>query len=171
VLARERVMTNLQSVTASLIQGVGAPIYTIMIADSTGVYEVLADSSNPVALNTRWMLPSWAYRSMRRPASAVGVVSGNNPTSFFPTYARRIDDDNVIIVNGYNGVTLGNAPFEGEVVQVDGAFGSGVVADIDKPGFSVFAHNLGFNFKSIKLLFGPVEGTRGLSLPVFADRR
>ncbi len=171
VLARERVMTNLQSVTASLIQGVGAPIYTIMIADSTGVYEVLADSSNPVALNTRWMLPSWAYRSMRRPASAAGVVSGNNPASFFPTYARRIDDDNVIIVNGYNGVTLGNAPFEGEVVQVDGAFGSGVVADIDKPGFSVFAHNLGFNFKSIKLLFGPVEGTRGLSLPVFADRR
>ena len=171
VLARERVMTNLQSVTASLIQGLAAPLYTIMISDASGVYEVLADSANPVALNTRWMLPSWAYQSMRRPASATGAVSTNNPLRFFPTYARRIDDDNVMIVNGYNGITLGNTPFDGEVVQVDGSFGSGAVADIDKPGFSLFAHNLGFNFKSIKLLYGPVEGTRGLSLPVFADRR
>ena len=171
ILARERPMVNLQSVTASLIQGIGAPLYTIMIADATGVYEVLADSANPVALNTRWMLPSWAYQSMRRPAAAAGVVSANNPLKFFPTYARRIDDDNVMVVNGYNGVTLGNSAFDGEVVQVDGAFGTGVLADIDKPGFSLFAHNLGFNFKSIKLLFGPVEGTRGLSLPVFADRR
>ncbi len=171
ILAGERVMSNLQSVTASIIQGVGAPVYTIMIADTTGIYEVLADTANPTALSTRWMLPSWAYTSMRRPASAAGVVSGNNPISFFPTYARRIDDDNVMIVNGYNGITRGNAPFDGEVVQVDGSFGTGAPADIDKPGFSVFAHNLGFNFKSIKLLFGPVEGTRGLSLPVFADRR
>jgi hypothetical protein len=171
ILARERPMVNLQSVTASLVQGIGAPLYTIMIADATGVYEVLADSANPVALNTRWMLPSWAYQSMRRPAAAAGVVSANNPLKFFPTYARRIDDDNVMVVNGYNGVTLGNSAFDGEVVQVDGAFGTGVLADIDKPGFSLFAHNLGFNFKSIKLLFGPVEGTRGLSLPVFADRR
>ncbi len=171
IVAKERVMSNLQSVTASLIQGVGTPVYTIMIADSTGVYEVLADTANPTSLSARWMLPSWAYTSMRRPASAAGVVAANNPIKFFPTYARRIDDDNVMIVNGYNGITLGNAPFDGEVIQVDGSFGTGAVGDIDNPGFSLFAHNLGFNFKSIKLLFGPVEGTRGLSLPVFADRR
>lgn len=175
IAARTHVMNNLQSVTASVIPPTapgGAPQLAIMIADNTGVYEVVADSTNPTTLDTRWMLPNWAVRAMRRTG---GVPTGDNPMGFFPTYARRLDSDNVTIVNGFNGKTIYFAKdYTGEVLQVDGRIDP--VAGLQPPGynsqgFSVNTVNLGFNTRSIKLRYGPIEGSRGLVLPVFADRR
>lgn len=175
VQAKTRFMNNLQSVTASVIPPTapgGAPQLAIMIADNTGVYEVVTNSTNPTTLDTRWMLPAWAFQAMRRTG---GVPNGENPIGFFPTYARRLDSDNVTIVNGYSGKTLYfTKNYTGEVLQVDGRIDpvAGLqLPSYDSQGFSVNTVNLGFNTRSIKVRFGPIEGARGLVLPVFADRR
>ncbi len=166
-LPSEKFFSGLQSVTATLFkQSPAAPAsYAIMVADATGVYELQADPANPVALSTRWMLPNWAYGALRR--SSAGIPQTDNPRGFLPTYARRLDDDNVIVVNGFNGLTRANLAFGGEVIQIDGSFATSPIGD----GFSLTALNLGFKTKSVRLRYGAVEGTRGLSLPVFADRR
>lgn len=170
-----RVMNNLQSVTASVVPpqtAGGPPQLAIMIADGTGVYEVVANAIDPTVLDTRWMLPNWAFRAMRRTG---GIPTGDNPLGFFPTYARRLDSDNVTIVNGFSGKTLYFAKnYTGEVLQVDGRIDpvTGLqLPNYNSQGFSVNSVNLGFNTRSIKLHFGPIEGSRGLVLPVFADRR
>ena len=175
ILPRTHYMNNLQSVTASVIPPVapgGAPQLAIMIADNTGVYEVVSDSANPTVLNTRWMLPNWAFRATRRTG---GIPTGENPLGFFPTYARRLDSDNVTIVNGFSGKTVYFAKdYTGEVVQVDGRIDPVVglqPTNYNSQGFSTNVVNLGFNTRSIKLRYGPIEGSRGLNLPVFADRR
>ncbi|MBS1703380.1 MAG: hypothetical protein JST12_17085 [Armatimonadetes bacterium] len=175
IAPRVHVMNNLQSVTASLVPAAtlgGTPQMTIMITDGTGVYEVVTDPTNPTVLTTRWMLPNWAFQSMRRTG---GVPTSDNPLRFFATYARRLDTDNVVVVNGYSGKTLyyGNN-YTGEVLQLDGRLDpvSGLQgAAYVSQGFSTNIVNLGFNTRSIKLRYGPIEGTRGLRLPVFADRR
>ena len=175
---RAHFMNNLQSVTATLVPaaGVGAPpILAIMIADSTGVYEVATNSADPTVLDTRWMLPNWAFRATRRLGPNGGTPTSSNPIGFFPTFARRLDEDNVMIVNGFTGKTIDlRTNYSGEVIQMDGRIDP--ILGLQGPtyisqGFSVNTLNLGFNTRSIKLRFGPVEGSRGLFLPVFADRR
>lgn len=175
---RAHYMSNLQSVTASLIPptAVGAPPQlAIMIADGTGVYEVATNSADPTVLDTRWMLPNWAFRATRRLGAAGGTPTSSNPLGFFPTYARRLDEDNIMIVNGFTGKTIDlSTNYSGEVLQFDGRFDP--IAGLQAPtyvsqGYSLNTVNLGFNTRSIKLRFGPVEGSRGLFLPVFADRR
>ena len=177
IAAKSHVMNNLQSVTASLIPPtvVGSPPQlALMIADSTGVYEVVTNSANPTVLDTRWMLPNWAFRTVRR-NGAGGAPTASNPLGFFPTYARRLDEDNVMVVNGFTGKTIDlTTNYTGEVLQLDGRLDPS--AALQPPGYisqgySVFAVDLGFSTRSIKLRFGPVEGSRGLFLPVFADRR
>lgn len=174
--ARTRLINNLQSVTASLIPPltVGAPPQlALMITDATGIYEVMANSTDPTVLDTRWMLPTWAFKTTRRLGGVPSLSS--NPMGFLPTYARRLDSDNVILVNGYSGKMLDlSTNYAGEVLQVDGRIDP--VAGLQAPtyvsqGFSINTVNLGFNTRSIKLRLGPVEGSRGLVLPVFADRR
>ena len=178
VAPRTHVMSNLQSVTASLIApGVAGnpPQLAIMIADGTGVYEVVADTANPTVLNTQWMLPNWAFRATRRIGPGGGVPTSSNPIGFFPTYARRLDADNIMIVNGFTGKTIDlSTDYSGEVLQFDGRLD--LSAGLQPPGaisqgFTVNAVNLGFGTRSIRLRYGPVEGSRGLFLPVFADRR
>ena len=178
IVARTRVMSNLQSVTASLIpaQVFGAPPQlAIMIADGTGVYEVVANSADPTVLDTRWMLPNWAFRATRRTGGGGGVPTNSNPLGFFPTYARRLDSENIMIVNGFTGKSIDlTTDYSGEVLQFDGRLDP--IVGLQGPaynsqGFSLNSVNLGFNTRSIKLRFGPVEGARGLFLPVFADRR
>jgi hypothetical protein len=175
IAPRSRVMSNLQSVTASLIPPAlpGNPAQlAIMIADGTGVYEVVTDSTDPTVLDTRWMLPNWAFKATRRVG---GVPTSSNPLGFFPTYARRIDSDNIIVVNGFTGKAIDfSTDYSGEVLQFDGRLDP--VVGLQAPGypsqgFSLNTVNLGFNTKSIKLRFGPVQGSRGLFLPVFADRQ
>lgn len=174
---RSRVMSNLQAVTASLIPPAtagGAPRLAMMISDGTGMYEVEASATDPTVLTTRWMLPNWAFNAMRRSGLA-GAPSTSNPNGFFPTYARRLDSDNVILVNGYLGKKQDNVTtYRGEVMQVDGRIdpvGSLRPIGDTSYGFSVYNVNLGFSTRSIKMLYGPTEGSRGLVLPIFADRR
>ena len=175
VPVRTHVLNNLQSVTASVIPPLTAgnpPQLAIMIADNTGVYEVVTNSTDPTVLDTRWMLPNWAFRATRRTG---GIPTGDNPLGFFPTYARRLDSDNVTIVNGFSGKTIYFAKdYTGEVLQVDGRIDPVLglqPVNYNSQGFSVNTVNLGFNTRSIKLRYGPIEGSRGLVLPVFADRR
>jgi hypothetical protein len=176
--AKAHFMNNLQSVTATLVPASslrGAPELAIMITDSTGVYEVGTNSVNPTVLDTRWMLPNWAFRATRRLGGGGGIPTSSNPLGFFPTYARRLDEDNIMVVNGFTGKTIDlSTDYTGEVIQLDGRLDP--ILGLQAPGyvsqgFSLNTVNLGFNTRSIKLRFGPVEGSRGLFLPVFADRR
>jgi hypothetical protein len=177
--ATVRPINNLQAVTASVVRatGGGAASLAVMITDSSGVYECSTSLVNPAGLTTRWMLPNYAFKSLRRFGASGGVPTPDNPFGFFPTYARRIDDDNVIVVNGYVGKTIRPVytAYTGEVLQIDGridtSVGSLAPLTYDPQGFSPFVVNLGFNTRSIRFRLGPVEGSRGLVLPVFADRR
>ena len=113
--------------------------------------------------------------ALGRRTGAGGAPTSSNPLGFFPTYARRLDEDNVMVVNGFTGKTIDLATnYTGEVLQLDGRLDpSAAFQPIGyiSQGYSVFAVDLGFSTRSIKLRFGPVEGSRGLFLPVFADRR
>jgi hypothetical protein len=177
-------LSNLQSVTASQTESgtPGLSNLAIMISDSTGVYEVtIAGGAGGSYLETRWMLPSWAYQNMRRVGvNGVGSPTNDNPIGFLPTYARRLNDDEVILVNGYQGLTIGSllglqpSNFRGEILQVDGRVDNLIglqPINYESKGYSPNVINLGFNTLSIRLRLGPLAGTRGLVLPVFADRK
>jgi len=120
------------------------------------------------------MLPKEAYVSMRRPRTAGPFTTGDlasNPAQFRPTYARRLESGDVLIVNNYFGTKFAsNSEFNGEVVLIDGSFANGGTGPLD-PGFGVNRPNLGFTSISVKFELPPVSGTRGLVSPVFAERQ
>ena len=99
----------------------------------------------------------------------LGAPINGNSRDFRPTYARRLDSGEVLLVNGWAGPTRGNSPYQGEVLHIDG--------DVDATetnatsGFGFTKVNLGFYSSSIKAELPPIQGARGLVLPVFADRR
>ena len=166
----------------------------VMVADRTGVYEAIpaaapvTGDANRTVLQTRWMITDEAFRAMRRTqvggvGSADFIVSADAPARLNPAYARRLDDESVILVNGYVGSTFGNydvglgqivgrRPFTGEVLQLDGRL-DGIVRPRGTigEGYNVQNDNLGFDLRSIRVRFGPTEGARGILQPVFADRR
>jgi hypothetical protein len=166
-------ITGLASVTARYVDDGGVPKLALMIAESTGVYEIV--QSDPIAAPddwvVRWMLPREAYVAMRRPRDTAAPYTladiSSNASTFRPMYARRLDSGEVLIVNGFVGTTLGNVAFNGEVALVDGRFG-GVG---NEPGYDLTRPNLGFNSLSIKFELPPVQGVRGLIRPVFAERQ
>ncbi|MBX3111873.1 MAG: hypothetical protein KF857_07675 [Fimbriimonadaceae bacterium] len=167
---------GLRSTTVRYVDMGGTPTIAIMVTVSSGVYEIVKDTSNPGApvWRARWMLPKEAYVGMRRPRTAgpysAADLSGN-PAQFRPTYARRLESGDVLIVNNYFGTKFGsNAEFNGEVVLVDGSFASGATGPLD-PGFGFNRPNLGFTATSVKFELPPVSGTRGLVSPVFAERQ
>lgn len=84
-------------------------------------------------------------------------------------HARRLESGDVLVVNGYAGTKKNNEPFAGEVVVIDGSIGA--VADPRQPSYSVTRANLGFNALSILFELPPVQGIRGISRPVFAERQ
>jgi hypothetical protein len=131
----------------------------VMVADSTGVYEFPLPAADDETGAVIWMLPNEAYRVLRRADNDTGPVSAGNPRNLRATYARRLDSGDVLIVNGFAGKTRGNNDFLGEIVQLDGG------------SYNNSATNLGFSISSIRAELGPVQGTRGLILPLFADRR
>jgi hypothetical protein len=85
--------------------------------------------------------------------------TGANPLALKAAYARRLSDDEVLIVNGYYGHTRNNQTFNGEVVQLDSST------------YNPSALNLGFGNGSLTFKLSSVTGSRGILLPVFADRR
>jgi hypothetical protein len=176
VIAGNQTFNNLQSVTAQQLPG---GVLTLMVADANGVFELQTTVVNPVGLATRWMLPNYAMVALRRAGANGGFPTSSNPARFFPTYARRLNDEEVIIVNGYQGRNVFNTgDYSGEVLQIDGRIDFAAQSSASlmpiayvPNGYSTNTINLGFNIRSVKLRFGPIEGARGLVLPVFADRR
>lgn len=186
-------LSGVSSVTASVVLDGLTPRIAVMVTDRTGVYEVMpipastTSDPNRTILRTRWMITEEAYRAMNRSGDATGnpVVSADSAGSLRATYARRLDDENVLLVNGYVGKTRGlysaigapiSAPsvFNGEILQLDGRIDTsptGTPRGIISTGYNVQSDNLGFGSRSIKVRFGVLEGARGILQPVYADRR
>ncbi len=170
---RQKKLSNLSSVTMKIIPaGAGAGQLSIMFTDSTGVYEIVKSGSDWVVT---WMLTNDAYKAMRGlnapfgGAVPMGSPDNTNPLDLRATYARRLPSNEVLIVNGYSGSIRSGGGFSGEILQVNG--------DVDGsennavPGFGFTKTNFGFGTNSIRFKLGPIEGARGLLIPVFADRR
>ncbi len=158
--------SNLNSVTAKVIQVGSAPQIAIMVSDNSGIYEGIFDPANPGSgLSLDWFMPNEVFRVIKQVPSGGGPVpAGQNAQNLRALYARRLDSGEVLIVNGYTGNTRNGAKFSGEIMQVDGT--------VNTTRWTLL--NLGFGSTSITLdLFGQVPGigTRGLLMPVFADRR
>jgi hypothetical protein len=154
-----RPFAGINSVTTRIGSIGGSARVMVMVADSTGVYEFPLPAADDETGAVIWMLPNEAYRVLRRADNDTGPVSAGNPRNLRATYARRLDSGDVLIVNGFAGKTRGNNDFLGEIVQLDGG------------SYNNSATNLGFSISSIRAELGPVQGTRGLILPLFADRR
>lgn len=178
--AKRQRIRGLTSVTMS-VDPSGAPL--IMFTDNTGVYELENTTGKSDGWRVRWMLPTEAYVVMRRSLTNQNNISSENPQGFKPSYARRLDANEVVVCNAYAGQTAGDPfanpqpipprPFTGEVLLVDGTFDTSGSSDLisDTTGFRWNKINLGFNVKSIRFTLPPLLGMRGLSVPVFADRR
>jgi hypothetical protein len=177
--------SNVASVTAKLetynLGGVVTPYIAIMVAESDGVYEVqyLANQADtaqtlPGGLNLDWYLPSQVYRSLRNTGVGTNSLMLGNPTNLNATYAKRLDNGDVLIVNGYSGTFYpGNTgSFTGEVIEVNGNPGvSSTVPPGSGFGYNTSNPNLGFGIQSLRLVLGAIQGGRQLVLPSFADRR
>jgi hypothetical protein len=162
---RQKLLGNLTSVSMrNKIIG-GNTFVTIMFTDAEGVFEIAQNGVNG-PWQVVWMLPNEAYKAMRR--TNADVLLSTSPRDVRAYYARRLDSGEVLIVNGYIGTTIGNQTFNGEVIQVDG--------DTDLSGIAAYGYhpnkkNLGFRTFSIRFELPPIQGARGLVIPVFADRR
>ncbi len=165
VPAHTQAISNLSSVTARVINDpTNGPMISLMYTDASGVYEIVPNTAQN-RWDVRWMLPNQAYQAIRR--LVANAPSANSAKSLRATYARRLDDGDVLIVNGYVGTTRGGGDFKGEVLQVNGDFDSSPTGT----GFDWGKKNLGFDLKTIVFQLPPIDGVRGLVNPVFADRR
>lgn len=169
--AGTRKIAGLQSVTLREISTVGGRRIAVMIADASGVFELVQPDpvGDPDRWIVNWMLPREAYLSMRRPGLTgpyTPAQLGDNPTEFRPMHARRLDSGDVLIVNGFAGSLRDGSSFGGEVFTVWGLNDAA-----DTPGFNLADPNLGFQSMSVTYELPPVQGIRELIRPVYADRR
>jgi hypothetical protein len=173
-------MSNVRSVTARLTVVSNTPLVAIMIALGDGVYEVTynpaAVSSTPTNtpgfLPVSWYITNEAYRTMRRANElASPVTTGDNPLDLRAMYAKRLDNGDVLIVNGYIGKTTGGNAFSGEVVELNGGTGGASGSSSYGYGYNMTATNLGFGRGAIRFTLNTSKSIRGLVLPTFADRR
>lgn len=170
----ERILnvSGLTSVSVRYVDFGSGPVLTAMLSTDRGVFEVA--ESSPGVWQVIWMLPVETYEFIRRPlngsitAYTLGML-GNNPEGYRPMHARRLDSGDVLIVNGYAGTRKNNEPFAGEVIVVDGSIGFD--PDPLVPSYAINRPNLGFNALSILFELPPVQGIRGISRPVFAERQ
>jgi hypothetical protein len=169
-------INGLTSITLRRAVVGGRSRLVVMLTDSDGVFELMQPDpvADPSQWAVVWMLPKRAYLGMRR-NTLVDPVSGYapvdisaNPAGFQPMYAKRLDSGEVLVVNSYVGTFFGagGAPFQGEVILLDGRAGSP-----DVPGFNLSLANLGFNSLSVRFELPPVAGIRDIVRPVFAERR
>lgn len=143
-------------------------VLNLMVTDATGVYELIPSGADWIA---NWAMPNEVYRVIRRRNNT--TISTDNPLDLRATYARRLDSGDVMIVNGYIGkyrdyLVRPERSFGGEVVFLDGTFdavGTGTL------GFNFAKTNFGFSSFSVKFELPPIQGSRAISSPIFADRR
>lgn len=167
-------LSNVRSVNVRFqILPVAGVQISVMFADNDGVYEIYHNGTDWVV---NWMLPKAAYRVMRRNIGDNRPTDNANPLDFLPTYARRLESGQVLIVNGYGGKMQTTNPnpatardFFGEVIEVDGAYDG--LNNNAAPGYSLGKQNFGFSWFSVLFQLPPVTGARGIVMPVFADRR
>jgi hypothetical protein len=167
----EHKVSGLTSVSLRYIDTSVGPRLSVMLTSSTGIYELIQPNlAAPDQWAVNWMLPFEAYIGMRRPRTA-GPYSqlqiGDNPQKFQPQYARRLDSGEVLIVNGYMGRRWNATEFFGEVSLIDGRIGGAG----NTPGYDVTRPNLGFNSLSVVYELPPVQGIRGITRPVYAERQ
>lgn len=166
-LQRVKRLGNLRSVTMrNVVDQTLGPRTAIMFADSEGVFEIMQSAPNGPWV-VRWMITREAYKYTRR--DLANVPTGQNARDFTPMYAKRLDNGDVLVVNGYYGSKLNGSQFTGEILQLNGE-----VAPDNLPtteGFGFARTNLGFKLTSIKAELPPVQGARGIVLPVFVDRK
>lgn len=158
---------NLTSVTMRNVLINGVSRVAIMFCDSEGVFEIAQPNAGG-PWQVIWMLPNEVYTVMRRD-SGTNAVYPTNPRQLRANYARRLDSGEVLIVNGYTGRTRGGAAFDGEVIEVVGN-----LDQVNTPtslGYNLAKTNLGFRTFSVRFELPPVQGARGILIPVFADRR
>ena len=167
--AQTHIFSGVTSVTSRVVLNSGTPSLSIMVCDSSGIYEGSYDIG-AVATSTlagNWMITNEAYRVLRH--RLAGFPDSTN-VNLRASFAKRLDNGDVLITNGFSGQTRGNkdtttntffnrALFRGEVVEISG--------DVYNPS----AINLGFDASSIMFERPPIQGARGLISPVFADRR
>lgn len=172
-----RPLVNVTSVTARTVMvslpGNANPVYqvAVMVTDANGVFEfpyVGPPAAGEYIPRVQWMLPNEVYRVIRR---GPGGPLATNPRDLRAMYARRVESGEVLVVNGYFGQTRGvrnpdgtfsgREPFRGEVIQVDGSIRDSLWTGM----------NMGFGNLSLTFRLELITETRGLVLPVFADRR
>ncbi len=166
----DRPFTGLQAVSAATYVAGGQAGVRIMVTDADAVYEFGVSSTtlgNPSTDPTKdpnditlSLTPSWFINEASYTALRPGFAYGKNARYFRPIYARRLDSGDVLIVNGYSGLTRDGSAYTGEVSLLDGL--------VD---FGPLKQNLGFGLSSIHFELPPLTGIRGLVSPVFADRR
>lgn len=165
-------VSGLNSVTMKYVDVGGTPALAVMMSLDSGIYEVVQNTVSG-RWEVRWMLPNEAYIAMRRPRTALVFNTfdlRNNPRAFRAMHARRLDSGDVLVVNGYAGSLVDGSTFNGEVFLVDGTFVAAATPD-GVPGYNVNRRNLGFGTLSVMFELPPVQGTRGLVSPVFAERQ
>jgi hypothetical protein len=156
-----KLLSNVSSVTAKVVMIGSSPMIAIMVTDATGVYEALYDPSAPTVdnLNVDWVLPASAYRALRR--NGAGVPIGEN-MPLRATFARRLDNGDILVINGYYGKRRDGKVVGGEILQLDGT-----------PNATATISSLNYGFGVLSILFElpPLDSSRGLVIPVFADRK
>lgn len=172
---RTKRLGGLSSISMRFVDQGGGPQLTVMFTDSEGVFEVY--ESAPGVWTVDWMLDRAAYRAIRRD-NANNLTFSDNPDGFLPTYARRLESNEVLICNGYSGyyrralVTDPRVPCTGEVLLMDGDWDT---TGTNPFGFNVNKTNLGFRTLSIRALLNNKPGAntemRGIILPFFADKQ
>ncbi|MBV6458015.1 MAG: hypothetical protein HONBIEJF_01137 [Fimbriimonadaceae bacterium] len=162
--AVERKIAGLTSVSLRYTTYNNLPVIAIMFTDSSGVYEVIETA--PGVWTTRWYLPNEAFRAIRN-GGLSGTIGGSNPMNARPVYARRLDSGEVVVVNGWQGVTRNKSVYNGEIVLLEGEFAP---TNNDR-GFNWNKRNLGFDSLSVKAEISQVQGARGIMAPLFGDRR
>lgn len=140
-----------------------------MITTSEGVFELIGDSTSST-WSCIWALPNDAFLAMKRTGTA---ISPENATGFAPTFARRLDNGDVLMVNGWSGSKLSGQPYNGSILVIAGHTNQDTTGSFDPAdgGFDWNIRNLGFNTSMVKLEIPPAPGMRAIARPVFADRR
>lgn len=177
------VLNSVRSMTARWQDDGTSAILAIMFTDNSGVYEF---DYNTGAV--RWMLPSKAFLALRgvnglyggagQPTTAkfaspfFDPAYALNPRGFVPSYAKRMANGDVLLVNAFGGRTLGDTTYDGEIMQISGLISSNPTSDNNSiEGFGFNKTNLGFGAESIRMSLGTLTNARKLLSPTFADRK